>query len=127
MDSLTVHLIHLDRRIKKLLKTAMTYFNVHVKVGSEDSLVLNAASQREDPYARVVVHRHEILPSEIDEGDTVPFYHKLQHIRIIVLISTYIPDVARVCITGTKRTEQYNTILYNYHGRAKVCSFISSH
>jgi len=36
----SVHFTHLDRRIKSLLKTAMiySYFNVHVKVGSEGSL-----------------------------------------------------------------------------------------
>lgn len=75
----------------------------------------------------MVVHLQEILPSERDEGDTVPLNYKLHNIRIIELISTYIPDVPIVCITGPKRTEQYNTILYNYHGRAKVCSFINSH
>lgn len=74
-----------------------------------------------------MVHLQEILPPEIDEGDTVPFNYKLHNIRIIVLISTCIPDVAIVCITGPKRNEQYNTILYNDHGRAKVCSFINSH
>lgn len=36
-------------------------------------------------YAPVELHLHEILPSEIDEGDTVPVNYKLQHIRIIVL------------------------------------------
>jgi hypothetical protein len=49
------------------------------------------------------------------------------HIRIVVLISTCIPDFHIVCITGPKHNEQYNTILYNYHRRVKVCSFISSH
>lgn len=88
--------------------------------------VLNWASQYEDPNARVVVHLQEILPSEID-GDTVPFNYELNNIRIIVLISTCFPDVHIVCITGPKRNEQYNTILYNYHSRAKVCSFINSH
>jgi hypothetical protein len=114
-------------RLKNLLKTALTYFNVHVKVESEGSLVLNSASQREHSYTRGVVDLHEILSSEIDEGDTAPFNYHLQHIRIIVLISTCIPDIARVCIPGTKHTEQYSTIHNNYHGPAKVCSFINSH
>lgn len=75
----------------------------------------------------MVVHLQEILPSEIDEGDTVALNYKLHNIRIIVLISTCIPDVPIVCITGPKRTEQYNTILCNYYGLAKLCSFINSH
>jgi len=34
----SVYFIHLDRRMKTVLKTAMTYFNVYVTVGSEGSL-----------------------------------------------------------------------------------------
>jgi hypothetical protein len=73
--------------------------------------VFNWASQHEDPNARVVVHLQEILPSEIDEGNTVQFNYKLHNIRIIVLISTCIPDDPIVCITGPERNEQYTTKL----------------